>query len=63
MRTQPITDYSLINRGKPKLPSSTLLNNKAKLDDINALKLASAFEEFEKKFRTTMKTFIYMIKN
>lgn len=63
MRIQPIANYNVSSKNNPKFPTSRMLNNKAKMDYINEFKLASIFEKFEKDFRTTMETFVYMVKN
>lgn len=62
MKIQPIRICELAYKGS-KIPDSAKLINKAKLENIEALKLASVFEKFEKDFRTTMETFVYMVKN
>ena len=63
MKIQPIANYNVSNKGNLKIPASNRLIDKGKMDDINALKLADVFEKFENDFRTTMETFIYMVKN
>ncbi len=63
MRIQPICSYSDSYKGsKTKIPQTSMITGRNKLNEINVLKLASYFEKFEKDLRTTMETFIYMIK-
>lgn len=62
MNITPITSFSTTYKGSLKIPNSASITHKEKLDNIEALKLANVFEEFEKNLRTTMETFIYMIK-
>ncbi len=62
MRIQPIGNYISYKGSKVKTPQSSMITNRNKINDIDALKLAGYFEKFEKDFRTTMETFIYMIK-
>ena len=61
MKIQPINNFRTSFTGS-KIPVSAKLINESKKDNIEALKLASAFKKFEENIRTTMQTFIYMIK-
>ena len=62
MRIQPIGNYIPYKGSKVKIPQSSMITSQNKMNGIDALKLASYFEKFEKDLRTTMETFIYMIK-
>ena len=63
MRIQPIGSYGNSYKGsKVKIPQSSKIASQNKLNNIDALKLASCFEKFEKNFRMTMEAFIYMIR-
>ena len=62
MRIQPISNYISYKGSKVKAPQSSMITSQNKINGIDALKLAGYFEKFEKDLRTTMETFIYMIK-
>lgn len=61
MKIQPVGNYNIAQKGAPK--SQNVLNNTVKSSNIDSADLASVFEKFEKDFRTTMETFVYMVKN
>ena len=63
MNITPITGFSITHKGSLKISNSAYIKNQEKLDNIQALKLAQVFDDFEKSLRTTIETFMYMIKN
>ena len=62
MKVLPINNSETAYKGS-KIPHFAKLINKTKQENIEVLELANTFKKFEKDFRTTMQTFIYMVKN
>ena len=66
MKIQPIDVKQNAYKGKFKAPYSLKVTNLQKneyINEIKALCIADVFKKFEENFRTTMETFIYMIKH
>ena len=66
MKIQPITTTQNTFKSKMGVPTTSKFVNIQKNEYINELKamhIADIFEKFEENFRTTMETFIYMIKH
>lgn len=61
MKILPINTYNTSYKGS-KIPKSAKLIDIKKQNDIEALGLANTFKKFEENLRTTIQTFIYMIK-
>ena len=66
MKIQPIDVKQNAYKSKFKFSDSSKVKNLQKNEYINEIKslcIADVFKKFEENFRTTMETFIYMIKH